>query len=133
MGKLDEAALDRFFAALDHLNETALMVMTAAFHAIPQTEHEAAWAEVRRATEKDGLGKEVQALRDQAMGWSYQGSNVPAMPYSMRSEVEWVTLRRNAAAAVVDAALAVALGERLDEGTRGILLGPWLSAAGQPG
>lgn len=62
------------------------------------------------------------------MHWSERGSNLPQRPYSLLSEEEWLELRRGAAEALVDAALAIALGDRLSEATRQTLLAPWLRA-----
>jgi hypothetical protein len=129
----ESVAMDRFIDSLDLLDEPTLMVMVAAWGAISHRDHEAAWAEVRRVADREGLQGEVQEVRERAVRWSYRGSNIPAMPYSLQSEDQWVGLRREAAPALVDAALGIALGDRLDEFTSGVLLGPWISATGRPG
>jgi hypothetical protein len=127
--RLEESeVLDRFIDSLDRLDEGKLMALVAAWGATARKDHEAAWAEVRRVAADDGLEHDVEAIRDRALGWAYRGSNIPAMPYSLKAEDDWVRLRRDAAPGLVDAALAVALGHRLGASAREILLGPWLSA-----
>ena len=128
MKLVESEAMNDFIGSLDLLNEANLMVLVASWGAVAQRDHEAAWAEVRRVATDDGLDADVKAVRDRAMQWAYRGTNIPAIPYSMMSDDEWLRLRREAAPALVDAALAVALGDRLGQSARNVLLAPWLRA-----
>ncbi len=129
-GQLDRVAVDRFFAQLARLDQTQLMLLPAMAHSIDPAEHESALREARRAADENGLIAEMQAVRDEAMHWAARGTNVPPLqPIPLDFEMN-VTMRMQAAPALADAAVALALGPLLDEGSREILLGPWLAATG---
>jgi len=125
--KLDMARLDAFFDRLDRLNDVQLLSMAAAWHAIDRATHAQAWARVREAGVRDGVSGEIGKVRDMAMSWAARGSNVP--PYQVQDEPTWQRKKLEAQEAVVDAALAIALGTRLDHRTSDILLGPWKRAS----
>jgi hypothetical protein len=124
---VDTPELDAFFERLDHLNREQLLALQATWQAAPRREHERAWAAVRAAGDRAGLGKEIGRVRDKALAWSTRGSN--SVPYYRANDDEaWLQAKIGAGEAIVDAALAVALGDRLDPATRGTLLGPWIRA-----
>ena len=129
-GKLDRAALDRFFAQLDRLEQTQLMLLPAMAGSVDRAEHEAALREVRRVAGENGLLDEVQAIRNDATHWATRGTNIPPLqPIPLDFEMN-VTMRMQAAGPIADAAVAIALGHMLDDGSSEILLGPWLAATG---
>jgi hypothetical protein len=130
--KLAEADVERFFAALDGVRESQLMVLTAMGRNLDRAEHEEAWKEVRRAADANGILREVQAIGDRAMHWASRGTNIPPLQPVPGDHELWVATRMQAAPAIVDAAVAIALGNLLDEASREILLGPWLVATGRP-
>jgi hypothetical protein len=132
-GTDESLSLDRFIDSLDLLDGTQLSILDAAWHSIDYVRHEHAWGDVRRLARDAEIERLVDAARNRAMRWSNRGSNIPAMPYSLQSEDEWLALRRKAAPALVDAALAITLGDRLPGEARDVLLGPWLRATAMKG
>jgi hypothetical protein len=130
--RLAEAELERFFAALDSVQEGQLMVLTAMGRNLNRAEHDEAWKEVRRAADANGVLREVQAIGDRAMHWASRGTNIPPLQPIPGDHETWVATRMQAAPAIVDAAVAIALGGLLDQASREILLGPWLVATGSP-
>jgi hypothetical protein len=124
---VDTPEMDAFFERLDHLSREQLLALDAAWHSTTRREHEQAWAAVRAAGDRAGLGAEIGRIRNKAMAWSTRGSN--SVPYYRVNDDEaWLQVKMGAGEAIVDAALAVALGSRLDPATRDTLLGPWLRA-----
>jgi hypothetical protein len=137
---LDSPEMAVFFAKLDRLDQAQLMSMRAAWQAIPKEEHEDAWHVVRAVGAGQGLSEEIGRVRDTAMAWATRGSN--SVPYyRMNDDDMRVQIKREAGEAIVDAALAIALGSRLaislgsrlDVTAHGTLIGPWLAATGAAG
>jgi hypothetical protein len=119
---VDTPEMYAFFARLDRLNEAQLMAMRAAWLSGDRRTHEDVWKAIRIVGKRDGLTKEIGRVRDKAMAWATRGTNsvlytVIDFPRQMRIE---------AGGALVEAALAVALGDRLDAQTHEILIAPWL-------
>lgn len=123
---LDTEELAAFFARLDHVNQEQLLSMRAVWQAMSRAEHQEAWAAVRAVGLADGLTKEIDRVRDKALAWSRRGSNETL--YRNKDDFVWLEVKIDAGEAIVDAALAVALGSRLDEGTRNVLIEPWRRA-----
>ena len=124
---VDTPQMDDFFDRLDHLNREQLMALAAAWHSTTRPEHEQAWAAVRAVGDRTGLSREIVRVRDKAMAWSTRGSN--SVPYYRVNDDEvWLQAKIGAGEAIVDATLAIALGDRLDPATQDTLLGPWLRA-----
>ena len=123
---LDTQEMDAFFEKLDHLNETQLLGMRAAWQSTDAAAHQAAWAAVRAVGIAQGLTREIDRVRDKALAWASRGSNV--VPYTFTDQITWLQIKMEAGEAIVDAALAVALGSRLDEASRSVLIEPWLRA-----
>lgn len=121
---VDTAEMDAFFERLDHLSEEQLMSMRAAWRTTSRREHEDAWTAVRVAAARDGLTNELDRVRKKALRWATRGHN--SIPYGVNDDLDWQQVKMEAGEAIVDAALAVALGSRLSESTRGVLIGPWL-------
>ena len=124
----DAEALDRFFEAIDRLGLGELERLGAAWHAISREDHQAAWTAVREAAARDGLGRDLDRARSRALAWTSRGSNRPG--YLVPDDRTWIEAKIEAAEAIVDGALAAALGDRLDVRTREVLLGPLREAAG---
>jgi hypothetical protein len=121
---VDTPELDIFFERLDRMNVEQLLAMRAACHSIPVAEHEKTWAAVRAVGARYAVDEEINRVRQKAMAWSTLGNN--GVPYFQTSDIGRLNSRIEAGEAVVDAALAIALGHRLDERTRDALLGPWI-------
>jgi hypothetical protein len=100
--------------------------MRAAWHATGRQEHEDAWTAVRAVGARDGLTGEMDRVRNKALAWTTRSSNT--IPYLNSVDRAWQERKMEAGEAVVDAALAVALGSRLDAGSRDVLIEPWLRA-----
>jgi hypothetical protein len=124
---VDTPEMGVFFDRLEHLNRIQMLAIRAAWHAVTPREHEAAWAAVRAAGNREGLSKEIDRVRNKALNWSRRGSDL--LSYQMNDETTGLQIKMDAGEAIVDAALAVALGARLDDATRETLLGPWLRAS----
>jgi hypothetical protein len=123
---VDTEAMESFFEQLDHLNKEQLLSMRAAWRSANRQMHEDAWTAVRAIGARDGLSKEIDRVRKKAMAWSTRGSD--AFPYTLNVDLVWQQVKIEAEEAIVDAALAVALGSRLDGPSHDVLIGPWLSA-----
>ena len=122
---VDTDELDAFFDQLDRLTQVELLAMHASWQAIAREEHESAWAAVRAVGAGEGLAKEIDRVRNKAMAWALRGEN--SIPYWGDND-NHVRVKREAEEAIVDAALAVALGSRLDADAHDTLIGPWLRA-----
>ena len=124
---VDTPEIDAFFDRLDRMNGEQLLAMQAAWQSTPRREHEQAWAAIRAVGDRVGLSKEIGRVRNKALAWSTRGSN--SVPYyRVNDDESWLQVKMEAGEAIVDAALAVALGDRLDAETKDTLLAPWLRA-----
>jgi len=128
---LDTQEMAVFFERLDRLHQEQLMAMRAAWRATSREAHEEAWTAVREVGVREGLSREVDRVRKKALAWASRGSS--STYYGRNEDVLWQEVKLDAGEAIVDAALAVALGGRLDEATRAVLMGPWLAATEAPG
>jgi hypothetical protein len=70
------------------------------------------------------LTKEIDRVRDKALGWASRGTNVVPLVRGT-TDITWLQVKGEAEEAIVDVALAVALGGRLDAQSRDVLMGPW--------
>jgi hypothetical protein len=121
---VDTEEMEAFFAKLDHLNQEQLLALRAAWQATSRQAHEDAWTVVRTVGAREGLRKEIDRVRNRALDWATHGDDL--VPYNRPAATEtWQQVKMEAGEAIVDAALAVALGDRLDEGTRATLLAAW--------
>jgi hypothetical protein len=123
---IDTPDLDAFFTRLDHLNGEQLLSLRAAWLSTSRAAHEDAWTTVRAVAARGGLGKEIDRVRAKAISWSTRGTDT--IPYQLNNDFTWRQIKAEAGEAIVDAALAIALGARLDSATYGLLIGPWLRA-----
>ena len=123
---VDTDEMDAFFDQLDRMTQVQLLAMQAAWQSVRREEHESAWAAVRAVGASEGLAKEIDRVRDKAMAWALRGENT--IPYWGDND-NHVRTKRDTEEAVVDAALAVALGSRRDTEAYDTLIAPWLRAA----
>ncbi len=123
---VDTPEMNALFDRLERMNRVQMLGLRAAWHEVPTAEHEAAWGAVRAVGDRDGLAGEIDRVRDKALGWSRRGSDL--LSYQMNDETTGLQIKMDAGEAIVDAALAVALGNRLDAATRDTLLAPWIRA-----
>ena len=120
---LDTDELDAFFESLDHADQVELLRMRAAWKAVSRLVHEEAWAAVRTVGARDGISKEIDRVRNRAMAWAARGSDM--VPYARGGTAMWAQIKLEAEEAIVDIALGIGLGDRLDEQTRATLLAAW--------
>jgi hypothetical protein len=126
---LDTDELDAFFESLDHADQVELLRMRAAWKGISRLVHEEAWAAVRAVGVRYGLSKEIDWVRKRAMAWATRGNDV--IPYyTLTDTATWAQIKLEAEEPIVDLALGIALGDRLDEGTRETLLAAAWDRAG---
>jgi hypothetical protein len=122
--------LDSFLARLDHLDQSQLLALRASWHAISAETHESAWEAVRGVAKAQKLQADVDLIRDSAMHWATRGDNRPPIYHLAMDDEMLNQIRSGAAEAIVDAALAVALGPWLPPDARATLIGPWERAVG---
>ena len=123
---VDTDEMTAFLEQLDHLSLEQLRIMQAVWRSTSRKVHEDAWTTVRSIGVREGVTKEIDRVRDRAIAWASRGSNT--IPYRISDDVTWLKTKIEAGEAIVDAALAVALGNRLDADCRNVLIGPWLRA-----
>src|SRR5450830_524619 len=98
----------------------------AAAHRRPSAAREAAWAEVRAVVAGEGLERELDQVRSEVAGWATHLATITGQEAGAgMTEMLMTDARREAATAVLDAAVALLLGDRLGEEHRRALLGPW--------
>jgi hypothetical protein len=124
---VDTAAMEAFFDRLNRLDEGRLMGMRAVWSSIGSQEHEEAWTAVRAAAARDGLTGEIDRVRKKAIAWAARGSNM-APEVRIGQSQNWNVIKMEAGEAIVDAALGIALGGRLDAQSHDVLLAPWVRA-----
>jgi hypothetical protein len=112
--------LNSFFDTMDHLEEVELLRMSAAWRSVARSTHEEAWAAVRTVGARYGISKEIDWVRKRAMAWASRGNN--SIPYMIDNNETWAAAKLQAEEAIVDIALGIALGDRLDDQTRVTLL-----------
>jgi hypothetical protein len=120
----DTPEMDAFFVRLDHMNDAQLLAMGAAWLSSDRRAHENAWKKVRSVGKRHGLIREIGRLRERAMAWSTRGDDMSSYGYA--DTRPWAAARMSAGEAVADIAVAMALGDRLDEKTHKLLMAPWL-------
>ena len=128
---LDTDEMDAFFDQLNRLDESRLMGLRASWSSIASQQHEAAWAAVRAAAARDGLSDEIERVRRKAIAWATRGSNM-APEVRIGQSQNWQVIKMEAGEAIVDAALAIALGSRLDAESHDVLMEPWANATEMP-
>ncbi|MGA3057768.1 MAG: hypothetical protein ABSE70_06990 [Candidatus Limnocylindrales bacterium] len=124
---VDTPEMDAFFESLTHADAVELLRMRAAWQSIPRRIHEEAWAAVRAVGVRYGISKEIERVRNRAMAWAARGTD--AIPYALSDTATWAQIKLEAEESIVDIALGIALGDRLDKQTRATLLAAWDRAA----
>ncbi len=138
MGLLDRAEpsgqfddlVDAFIRRLDRLDQGQLLALRAAWRAIPRETHEEQWALVRGIAKSHRIEADVDGVRERAMHWAMRGDNRPPLYHIAMDDEMAGQIRATAAAAIVDAALALTLREWLPRGAYAVLAGPWESVVG---
>ena len=84
---VDTEEMALFFERLDHLDESQLLALRAAWRSISREAHEDAWAGVREIGVREGLSREIDRVRNRALAWSSRGSNT--IPYRISDDITW--------------------------------------------
>ncbi len=84
---LDTDEMAAFFERLDHLNEGELLGLRAAWRSTSRGAHEEAWAAVRAVGVREGLSKEIDRVRNRALGWASRGSNSNSLSDQQRRDL----------------------------------------------
>ena len=116
-----------FLASLSFLNEAQILELVASWEARDVRAHEDAWTQAIACAVANRLTAEMDEARPAAMTWAIRGKNAPWHDGG-RMEDTCRDIRRGAGPALEDAAVAIVLGNRLDEATRALLMEPWLQA-----
>ncbi len=118
--------LDEFLATLPSLRLDEFMVLAAA-HRQPDPARDVAWKAARAVIAREGLDAEVEDLRSTIIAWAIQPVSTPTQwaEIPMGSGPAEQDSRRAAAPSLLDAAIALYLGDALDISDRDALLGPW--------
>ena len=124
---VDTPDMDAFFDRLEQLNQAEMMSLSASCNASDRRAREDAWTSVKAIGARDGLSSEIARVRDRAQAFVSRASDLVPL-YGLNNGDLWLQAKGRAGEAIVDAALAVALGDRLDTAARDVLLGPWLCA-----
>jgi hypothetical protein len=121
---LDTPQMDTFFERLEGMNQAEVQALTVVWHSVSKQQLEDAWLEIRAIGAREALSKEIDRVRDRALDEATRGTNnVPGAVMDLPRQT-----RIEAGPAIVDAAVAIALGTRLDPVTRELLMAPWLRA-----
>ena len=122
---LQTAEIAAFFDQLDRLNQEQLLSLGASWQAREKLPHQDALTQAVAAAGEFGLTAQMEEARDQAVRWALHG---PSDLWAVTLQDERLQLRRQAAPTLADAAVAIALGDRLNDGARALLLEPWANA-----
>ena len=120
--------LDEIVRAAAILDRDQLLALVAARKGADESVLGGAWSEVKTALEVTGLEKEFDRFRNDLVAWARDGRMWRGDEMRGRiDEMELSDLRTEALPALLDAAAALLLADRLDAGTRAVLLGSWES------
>ncbi len=125
--------LDDFFSVMTTLPRDQLMALAAA-HSEPDPARERAWASARGIIARDGLAADVDRLRSVVINWATRPASSPMQwaEILMADGLLDQDVRRAAAPALLDAAVALFLGESLEAPDRDAMLGPWRGLSAEP-
>jgi hypothetical protein len=121
---LDTPQMDTFFERLEGMNQAEVQALTVVWHSVSKQQLEDAWLEIRAIGAREALTKQIDRVRDKALDEATRGTN--NVPYTVMDLPRQT--RIEAGPAIVDAAVAIALGNRLQPATRELLMAPWLRA-----
>jgi hypothetical protein len=123
-------ALDELVARLPNLDRGTLLALAAA-HDGPDPDRERAWDDARVVVRRERMEQDLDRLRDDVGRWATRlGAVTGQEAGSGMTELLLADVRRGAAPAVLDAATALLLGDRLTEADREALLRPWRQVVG---
>ncbi len=119
--------LDALIAGLPSLDAGQLFAL-AGEHSADDPAREAAWEAVRQVVKAGHLERDLDGVRADVGTWAtHLGSLTGQLIGTGMSDEPLSEARLAAAGAVLDAAVAMLLGDRLEERDRAALMGPWES------
>lgn len=130
-----EDELDRFRAAVGRLQRGELIALSAEPSPAEASVRSVARAMAQRAAARARRAGEIGRLESELLAWSSVGGAGAGAwaPVGLPGDLMLEDLRRAAVPALIDAATALALGERLDPGSRDALLARWRQVMGDAG
>jgi hypothetical protein len=126
-----EIALDGLVEQLDRLGADAFLAMVASWNDQDPDAHADAWTTAEASARQHRLGAAVERARERVINWAESlggGTYADITMYGGGWNPVLRDARAAAAPALVDVAVALALGDRLDPAARDVLLAPWRRA-----
>jgi len=128
-----DPALRAFLDRAAHLDPDRTRVLGAAWRAIDPDERHAAWAVIKAEAGGTGRGAQLDQLRTEIELWGRAAGGSPwTWEFATMTDVDRSNVRRAAMPALIDAAAAILLRDRLDDAVRDTLLAPWEAALATP-
>lgn len=125
-------ALAEFIRSLPALDLGRLLALAAAGRSGDEGQRSQAWSAVKRAVELHDLADELDRLRSDLLTWAGSGRMWRGDETAVRvEEFRLSDARLEALPALLDAAAALLLAERIDRKTRRVLLAPWESVTAE--
>jgi hypothetical protein len=119
--------LDRFLDGLSALDRGQLLAIAGTWETADSTARAAAWRSARRVAEALGWTHELDRTRETVAGWATTRLAITGWDSGAGMDRVLIDIRGRAAPALMDAAAAILLGDRLDEPSRAALLAAWES------
>lgn len=125
----DRDRLSSFLTRVAQLSDGELLAIIAAGERNDRSVERPAMRVAERATKEAGIGRELDRARDQIIVWATdQGTGSGQLSGFPMPETIVGNLRRRAAPELINAAFAIALGDRLPREAADPLLCAWRSA-----
>jgi hypothetical protein len=129
----DDGDLDRFMRRVEHLSDGELLAIVAVGERQDRVSERIALHSAERIAEGAGLAADLDRARDAIISWSTsQGPWAGQLSGFAMPEPIVGNLRRRAAPELINAAFAIALGDRLPDEVADPLLHAWRSTV-EPG
>ncbi len=117
-------SVEEFLESLDELLDVQLLEIHATWRRTDPRARERAWTAAAAAAARSGLTERLGQVREAATQWATRSPTGPWL-YSF-NDMGRADMRRQAAPALADAAVALLLGDHLDEKSGDVLIAPWL-------
>lgn len=129
----DSDRLSSFLSRVAQLSNGELLVIVASGERNDRTAEQQAMRVAERAAKAAGMGRELDRARDQLIAWATdQGTGSGRLSGFPMPETLVGNARRRAAPELINAAFAIALGDRLPREVSDLLLFAWRSVVEAP-